>query len=141
MLSPLGAGNAASTRLNKIQVMQNRLVRIITKKCDRKTRMPPLYKQFSILKLSNIFKLEVTKFMSERKNNNLPELFHNYFIPLQIFTNLPPDKPDVTIFFCLDQVLNLPKIQLKYVALKCGTVYLCFSEKKLSLVKEHLSNP
>ena len=71
-------GNAASTRLNKIQVMQNRLVRIITKKCDRKTRMFPQHKQFSILKLSNIFKLEVTKFMSKRKNN-LPELFQNYF--------------------------------------------------------------
>ena len=72
-------GNAASTRLNKIQVMQNRLVRIITKKCDRKTRMSPLYKQFSILKLSNIIKLEVTKFMSKIENNNLPELFQNYF--------------------------------------------------------------
>ena len=46
-------GNAASTRLNKIQMMQNRLVRMITKKSDRKTRMSPLYKQFSILKLSN----------------------------------------------------------------------------------------
>ena len=33
-------GNAESTRLNKIQVMQNCLVGIITKKCDRKTRMP-----------------------------------------------------------------------------------------------------
>ena len=41
--------------------------------------MSPLYKQFSILKLSNIFKLEVTKFMSKIKNNNLPELFQNYF--------------------------------------------------------------
>ena len=41
--------------------------------------MSPLYKQFSILKLSNIFKLEVTKFMSKTKNNILPELFQNYF--------------------------------------------------------------
>ena len=129
-------GNAASTRLNNIQVMQNRLVRIITKKCDRKTRMSPLYKQFSILNLSNIFKLEVTKFMSKIKNNNLPELFLNYFYSAaDIYTNLPPDKSDVTIFFCLDQVLNLPKIQLKCVASKCGTVYLCFSEKKVQLGK------
>ena len=72
-------GNTTSTRLNKIQVVQNRLVRIITKKCDRKTRMSPLYKQFLILKLSIIFKPEVTKFMSKIKNNNLPELFQNYF--------------------------------------------------------------
>ena len=73
MLSPLGATLQAHD-LNKIQVMQNHLVRIITKKCDRKTHMSPLYKQFSILKLSNIFKLEVTKFMSKIKNKNLPEL-------------------------------------------------------------------
>ena len=59
--------------------MQNRLVKINTKKGDRKNHMSPLCKQFSILKLSNIFKLEVTKFMSKRKNNNLPELFQNYF--------------------------------------------------------------
>ena len=72
-------GKAASTRLNKIQVMQNRLVRIITKKCNRRTSMSPLYKQLSILKLSNIFKLEVTKFMTKKKYNNLPELFQDHF--------------------------------------------------------------
>ena len=103
--------------------------------------MSPLYKQFSILKLSNIFKLEVTKFMSKIKNNNLPELFQNYFdstTDIHKFATRQAGRHD---FFCLDQVLNLPKIQLKCVASKCGTVYLCFSEKKSSLVKEHLSNP
>ena len=73
-------GNAASTRLNKIQVMQNRLAKIITKKCNQRTRMSPLYKQFSILKLSNVFKLEITKFMLKRKTYNLPELLQRLFL-------------------------------------------------------------
>ena len=49
-------GNAASTRLNKVQVMQNHPVRIITKKCNQRTRMSP-----------------------QRKTNSLPELFQDYF--------------------------------------------------------------
>ena len=49
------------------------------KKLKDKINLNKLYLFFDILKLEDIFVLEMAKFMYQYHNNTLPELFQNYF--------------------------------------------------------------
>ena len=72
-------GNAAKTHLQKIQVLQNCLIKIISNTFKFKTKLLPLYQKLNILKFRNIYCLEVIKFMNKHKNGKLPALFNDYF--------------------------------------------------------------
>ena len=72
-------GNAAKTHIQKIQVLQNRLIKIISNTFKFKTKLLPLYQELNILKFHNIYRLEVIKFMNKYKNGKLPALFNDYF--------------------------------------------------------------
>ena len=72
-------GNAAKTHIQKIQVLQNRLIKIISNTFKFKTKLLPLYQELNILKFHNIYRLEVIKFMNKHKNGKLPALFNDYF--------------------------------------------------------------
>ena len=71
--------NAAKTHIQKIQVLQNRQIKIISNTFKFKTKLLPLYQELNILKFHNIYRLEVIKFMNKHKNGKLPALFNDYF--------------------------------------------------------------
>ena len=73
-------GNSAATYVNKIQVQQNCIVKIITKTSFFKTKLSPLYDELKLLKLHNIYKLEVSKLMYKFKSKSLPICFNEYFL-------------------------------------------------------------
>ena len=73
-------GNAAKRLIQKIQVLQNRLIKIISNTFKFKTKLLPLYQELNILKFHNIYRLEVIKFMNRHKNGKLPALYDSYFI-------------------------------------------------------------
>ena len=69
-------GNSAAKYVNKIQVQQNYIVKTITKTSFFKTKLSPLYDELKLLKLNNIYKLEVSKLMHKFKSKSLPICFN-----------------------------------------------------------------
>ena len=67
------------TYIQKIQVLQNRLIKVICNTFKFKTKLLPLYQELNILKFHNIYCLEVIKFTIKHKNGKLPALFNDYF--------------------------------------------------------------
>jgi len=60
--------------------MLNNIIRIMNFKFIRdKVKMCTLYKSMKILKVKDIYELEMAKFMYSFHNNFLPENFKNYF--------------------------------------------------------------
>ena len=72
-------GNAVKKYFSKVQVMQNRLIKIMTKSNYRKTKLSPIYARLSVLQLDKIYQLEIIKLMYKFKINVLPECFTNYY--------------------------------------------------------------
>ena len=73
-------GNSAAKYVNKIQVQQNYIVKIITKTLFFKTKVSPLYDELKLLKLNKIYKLEISKLMYKFKFESLPICFNQYFV-------------------------------------------------------------
>ena len=72
-------GNTTKTLLHKLQVKQNHIVRILSRKLKRKTKLKPLYEKFKFLNVEGIFKLEIAKFMMKLNTNKLPDIFTKNF--------------------------------------------------------------
>ena len=78
-------GSACSTEINKILVLQKRALRIITRN-DHFPSVPgplhptdPLFHKLEILKIQDIFKFQVSKFIFNCLQLNMPIIFHNWF--------------------------------------------------------------
>jgi hypothetical protein len=64
-------GGARATALHKLEILQNRAVRLITSSPYR-TSAGPLYKQLNLLKLGVIHKFQITQFMYNLKHTLVP---------------------------------------------------------------------
>ena len=53
---------------------------VITKTSFFKTKLSPLYDELKLLKLNNIYKLEISKIMCKFKSKSLPNCFNEYFV-------------------------------------------------------------
>ena len=78
-------GSACSTEINKILVLQKRALRIITHN-DHFPSVPgplhptdPLFHKLEILKIQDIFKFQVSKFIFNCLQLNTSIIFHNWF--------------------------------------------------------------
>lgn len=56
-------GGANKTKIQKLNVMQNRSVRIINKTFEIRTKMSPLYSELNILKVNHIYEFQILKIM------------------------------------------------------------------------------
>ena len=108
-------GKAPATYINKAQVQQNRLIRILSNTYKQKVKLSFLYSKLNILKIEDIYNLEALKFMCKFKNKTLPTPFRHYFITTQ--REIP--KKEIIIF--QKSTKNLLKDQLRYVEPNCGT--------------------
>ena len=73
-------GSACQTSLEKIQVLQNNIIRVMNFKFVKdKAKMCILFKSMKILKVKDIFELEIAKFMYSYYHSKLPKNFDNYF--------------------------------------------------------------
>ena len=77
-------GNANKTLRKRLQVKQNRKVKILCDKLGRKPRLKPLYDELGlqILKINEIHKLEIAIFMAKVSSNILSEDFFRNFTAL-----------------------------------------------------------
>ena len=73
-------GNSRKTLLQKVQVAQNKILRIINFKCLKdRVKMSTLYKDMKILQVKDIFEIEVAKSMHSFHHGNLPCIFDSYY--------------------------------------------------------------
>ena len=72
-------GNTTARCLNKIQTQQNYLIKIVNNVPLIQTKLSPLSEQLHLLKLNNIYELEVLKFACKFKMKTLSKCFENYF--------------------------------------------------------------
>ena len=75
-------GTASSTNLKEIRVKMNNIVRIITFS-NRYTKLSPLYKKLNMLKLDDIYRLELGKFMHRLYEGNIPKVMIESFTYLK----------------------------------------------------------
>ena len=71
-------GNCSNSLINKVFILQKRAIRVITSSPPR-TSSKPLFKQYNILSIHDIFKLQIASFMYMYFNHQLPTLFSNLF--------------------------------------------------------------
>ena len=71
-------GTASRNFLRKVEVKQNNIIRTIT--CNKYfSHVNHLYKQLEILKLVDVHKLKLAKFMHKLFSNKLPKLWQQKF--------------------------------------------------------------
>ena len=70
----LSWGTASNSLLKKVEIRLNRILRVITNK-SKYTPVGMLYKSLNILKVTDIYNLELSKFMHQLKNNKLAHVF------------------------------------------------------------------
>ena len=76
----ISAGSGTKSLIEKIQVIQNKIIRITNFKClNDRVKMNKLYKSMNILQIKDIYELEMSKFMHSFYHKQLPEVFNNYF--------------------------------------------------------------
>ena len=80
----LGWGSISETEIKPIQILQNKVLRIINKSTwkDRVT-INALHKSLNILKIADIYNFELSKFMYLYHTQSLPEIFDPYFLPIE----------------------------------------------------------
>ena len=71
-------GTAATKYLNGIKLNMNKIIRAKTNSA-RYSPLSPVYKKLNFLKLTEIYELELAKFMHQLQNNKLPKLFQDLF--------------------------------------------------------------
>ena len=73
----LSWGTASNSLLKKVEIRLNRILRVITNKSIY-TPVGKLYKSLNTLKVTDIYNLELGKFMHQLENNKLPHVFLNF---------------------------------------------------------------
>ena len=72
-------GKACATNLKKVQVQQNRSLKILYNK-DYMTHTKTLHRELKTLLVENIYKLSIAKFVYKYEKGMLPKIFDNFFI-------------------------------------------------------------
>ena len=78
MYGILAWGNAGSSVISKTEMIQKRAMRTIHNK-HYKSHSDPLFRQSGVLKVSDLYQLEVLLFMHDYMNDKLPSSFQNSF--------------------------------------------------------------
>ena len=73
-------GNTTKTSLSKLQVKQNRIIKLICNNSYQRTKLKTLYEKLQALNIKGIYSLEVAKFMVKVHLNKLPKLSYEYLI-------------------------------------------------------------
>ena len=80
-------GAADNNVIEPLQILQNKLLRVLTKK-DPRYSTNKLHKELELLKVNDIYESEVLTFVYNCVNRNVPNALSNYFITLGDTHNL-----------------------------------------------------
>ena len=79
-------GSTCSSYQSKLQISQNKAIRIISN-CNRRTSITPFYHKLGILKIPELYKFEIAKLMHQHSKQNLPPTIANLCKPLSNIHN------------------------------------------------------
>ena len=114
-------GSTYKSNLRKLQVLQNKAVRIITGS-SRKTSIEWMYNEYRILRLDEINLHLVGKFMFEVFHEDVPNVFDNFFTyNYTIHEHNTRSAQHLHIPLC---VSNLTKTGISTKGLSYGTIFL-----------------
>ena len=110
-------GSTFHSTLRKLEVRLNDIVRIMTgrRKFDH---VSPLYKNLSLLKLQDIYKLELAKFMYQLSFNKLPKIIESAFPKIENIHYHNTRHTQNTKFFLSRVSENAAKNQLSFKGIK-----------------------
>ena len=74
-------GGAGKTALKRLNVLHNKVLRAMTYS-SYKSRVSPLYKKLNLLKIDDIYILEIGKFMHRLQWGRIPVNFDQLFTPV-----------------------------------------------------------
>jgi len=74
-------GSVPKTTLNHLNVLHNKLIRAMNFASYR-SHVTPLYHQSNLLKINDIYHLEIAKMMHCLHNGKLPQTIDDYFVPV-----------------------------------------------------------
>ena len=114
-----------SNNINKLLVTQKRAIRAITNKYYRQ-HTDPLFKATSILKGTDLHRLQVCSFMYDLTNNKLPCSFRNY-IPLENESNYTITTRQKIVYTKLDREQRSRRNSLFISSLTFGIKLTLFS--------------
>ena len=108
-------GSAKNTALDKLKILQNKIIRYLTRS-SRFTNVENHYKKLNILKLDDLYYLEVAKFIHRGVNNMLPLTFDEFFRPIDHQHNT---RTKSNCIFSLPKVrTDFGKQSIKFSAIK-----------------------
>ena len=91
-------GNAAKTRLQELNLRLNNIIRTIafsSKFCS----VTPLYKKLKLLKLTDVYKLELAKIMYQFHGGLLPKSFYDRFAKINAVHNYSTRQTKNLVYF------------------------------------------
>ena len=110
-------GSACMTTLNSLVLLQKRIIRIITVS-KRLSHTDPLFRELGLLKLQDVNKFMIGKFMFRWYHNDLPNIFYDKF---EYVRNVHGYGTRQRIIFIFPKLrLNEVKIKLLTEALSSG---------------------
>ena len=80
-------GFTSKNNLNKVQVLQNQLMKVLTLR-DYRFSTNDLHTKHKILKVKDIFLQEKISFVHNYVNNKLPPMFNDYYITFSQIHNI-----------------------------------------------------
>ena len=113
----LNYGRASNYLLSSLQVLQNQYLRS-SLHAKQRTPINSLYRQFNVLKVIDIFKLQLAKFMFNYHNNNLPSVFQCYFKNLHQIHSYNTRQKSLQNYFLESCSNNFDQTKLKYLGTK-----------------------
>ena len=92
-------GSTFKTYHTKLQILQNKALRIITKS-DWRTPIIPKFLNLKILKIADLYTFELAKLMHQYYNNSLPPCFSDFLAHFRpLMNDQPGQKPTITYTF------------------------------------------
>ena len=108
-------GSAKNTALDKLRIIQNKIIRYLTHS-SRFTNVQNHYETLGILKLDDLYYLEVAKFIHRGVNDVLPSTFDEFFRPIEHQHNT---RTKLNCIFSLPRArTDLGKQSIKFSAVK-----------------------
>ena len=86
-------GCSSKNNLHKLQMLQNKCLRII-ESWQIKQKLEPLFIKFEILNIDQLLNFEIAKFMFLYRRKKLPQLFNNCFYYIEVITSRQTRKAD-----------------------------------------------
>ena len=74
-------GGMFKTYLDKLQILQNKAIRVITNS-DRRSSITPQFRNLNVLKIAYLYTYEIAKLMHQYSRNMLPPCFSTFFTSL-----------------------------------------------------------